>query len=132
MIHTKEAPSTADLVRQMSEQVSRLIRDELRLAKIELAEKGRRAGTGVGLFGVAGMLATLAAGSFVAAAILLLALVMPAWLAAIVVGAVLLLAAGIVGLMGRSRVTTATPPIPEMALESVRTDIDVVKERAQR
>lgn len=132
MIHTKEAQSTAELVRQMSEQVSRLIRDELRLAKIELAEKGRRAGIGAGLFGAAGMLAVLAAGSFVAAAILLLALVMPAWLAAVVVGAVLLAVAGLLGLIGKRRVAEAAPPTPDMAIESVRTDIDMMKERVRR
>ncbi len=132
MIHTKEAQSTAELVRQMSEQVSRLIRDELRLARIELAEKGRRAGIGAGLFGAAGMLALLAAGSFVAAAILLLALVTPAWLAAVIVGAALLAVAGLVGLIGKRRVAEAAPPIPDMAIESVRTDVDMLKERVRR
>jgi uncharacterized membrane protein YqjE len=132
MVHTKEAPSTAELIRQMSEQVSRLIRDELRLAKIELVEKGRRAGIGAGLVGAAGLLATLAAGSFVAMVILLLALVMPAWVAALIVGAVLLIAAGVAGLTGRRQVAQGTPPTPELAMQSVRSDIDVVKERAFR
>ncbi|GAA2863473.1 phage holin family protein [Streptosporangium fragile] len=132
MTTTKESLSTAELIRQLSEQVSRLVRDELRLARLELAEKGRHAGRGAGLFGGAGVVALLGAGSFVAAVILLLAQVMPAWAAAAVVGAVLSIVAAVLGLLGRRHVAEAAPPTPERTIESVRDDIDAVRERAHR
>ncbi|GIH92713.1 phage holin family protein [Planobispora siamensis] len=129
---TKDSLSTAELVRQVSEGVSRLVRDELRLAKIELAEKGRHAGRGAGLFGGAGVVALFGAGAMVAAVILLLALVMPAWAAAAVVGAVLLATAAVLGLMGKRQVQEVGSPAPERTIRSVKNDIDAVKERAHR
>jgi uncharacterized membrane protein YqjE len=128
----KESLPTAELVRQMSEQVSRLIRDELQLAKLELGEKGRHAGIGAGLFGGAGVVALFGGGSIVAAVILLLARVMPAWGAAAVVGVVLLILAAILGFLGKRQVTEAAPPTPERTIASVKHDIDAVKERAHR
>ncbi|MBG0831064.1 phage holin family protein [Planomonospora sp. ID67723] len=129
---TKESLSTAELVRQVSEGVSRLVRDELRLAKIELSEKGRHAGRGAGLFGGAGAVALLGAGAMVAAAILLLAEVLPGWAAAAIVGAVLLAAAGLLGLLGKRQVAEIGSPAPERTIRSVKTDIDAVKGRAHR
>ncbi|ACZ89065.1 phage holin family protein [Streptosporangium roseum] len=128
----KDALSTAELIRQMSEEVSRLVRDELRLAKLELAEKGRHAGIGAGLFGGAGVVALYGGGALVAAVILLLALAMPAWAAAAIVGVVLLAVAAVLGFLGKRQVTEAVPPAPERTIESLRHDIDVVKERAHR
>ncbi|MFF5207365.1 phage holin family protein [Streptosporangium sp. NPDC000396] len=128
----KDAMSTAELIRQMAEEVSRLVRDELRLAKLELAEKGRHAGIGAGLFGGAGVMALFGGGSLVAAAILLLARVMPAWGAAAVVGVVLLIVAAVLGLLGKRQVVEVAPPAPERVVESIRRDLDVVKERAHR
>ncbi|AWS45116.1 phage holin family protein [Streptosporangium sp. 'caverna'] len=128
----KDSLPTAELIRQMSEQVSRLIRDELQLAKMELAEKGRHAGIGAGLFGGAGVVALFGGGSIVAAVILLLARVMPAWGAAAVVGVVLLVLAAILGFLGKRQVTEAAPPTPERTIASVKHDIDAVKERAHR
>ncbi|MER5324041.1 phage holin family protein [Streptosporangium roseum] len=128
----KDALSTAELIRQMSEEVSRLVRDELRLAKLELAEKGRHAGIGAGLFGGAGVVALYGGGALVAAVILLLALAMPAWAAAAIVGVVLLAVAAVLGFLGKRQVTEAVPPAPERTIESLKHDIDVVKERAHR
>ncbi|SFI84010.1 Putative Holin-X, holin superfamily III [Streptosporangium canum] len=128
----KDALSTAELIRQMSEEVSRLVRDELRLAKLELAEKGRHAGIGAGLFGGAGVVALYGGGALVAAVILLLALAMPAWAAAAIVGVVLLAVAAVLGVLGKRQVTEAVPPAPERTIESLKHDIDVVKERAHR
>jgi uncharacterized membrane protein YqjE len=128
--------STAELVKQASEQVSRLIRDELRLAQVELAEKGKRAGLGAGLFGAAGMVALYGVTGLLAAAVIGLANVLPAWLAALVVGLALLVLAGIFALVGRGQVRQATPPVPKKAMASVRADIDTVteavKERGHR
>ncbi|MFJ2030068.1 phage holin family protein [Streptosporangium sp. NPDC087985] len=130
--NTKDGLSTAELIRQMSEDVSRLVRDELRLAKLELTEKGRHAGIGAGLFGGAGVVALYGGGSLVAAVILLLALVMPAWAAAAIVGVVLLIVAAVLGFLGRRQVAEVGPPAPERTIESLKHDIDAVKERVHR
>ncbi|MGW4425250.1 phage holin family protein [Streptosporangium sp. NPDC004631] len=129
---SKDALSTAELIRQLSEEVSRLVGDELRLAKLELAEKGRHAGIGAGLFGGAGVVALFGGGSLVAAVILLLAQAVPGWVAAVIVGVVLLAVAALLGLLGRRQVAEATPPAPERTIESIKHDIDAVRERAHR
>ncbi len=121
--------STAELVSRLGEQVSTLIRSELRLAQVELQEKGKRAGIGAGLFGGAGLVALFGAGGLVACAILALALIMDAWLAALIVGVVLLAVAGILALVGRSQVQRAAPPLPTEAVEGIKQDIQTVKER---
>ncbi|GGS71394.1 phage holin family protein [Nonomuraea spiralis] len=123
---------THKLVSDLSDQVSRLVKDELRLARLELAEKGKRAGFGAGLFGAAGMAAFFGGAALVTAVILLLALVLPGWAAAAIVGAVLFVAAALLGLTGKSQVKQATPPIPVETIASVKADIDMVKERAHR
>ncbi|QYC43356.1 hypothetical protein Nocox_28860 [Nonomuraea coxensis DSM 45129] len=123
---------TQKLVSDLSEQVSRLVKDELRLARMELTEKGKRAGFGAGLFGAAGTAAFFGAAALVAAVILLLALAMPAWVAAAVVGVVLFVVAAVLGLVGKNQVKRATPPVPEETIASVKADIDMVKERAHR
>jgi uncharacterized membrane protein YqjE len=124
-------PSTGELVARLSEQVSRLVRAELRLAQLELADKGKRAGIGVALFGGGGLLALYGVGAIVAGLVLLLALVLPAWAAALIVGGVLLAVAGVLALRGRTQVRQATPPVPKQALDSVKADVAVVKERAR-
>jgi hypothetical protein len=118
--------STAELVQRASEQLSRLVREELQLARVELASKGRSAGIGAGLFGGAGIFIVYGTGALVAAAILGLAQVLAGWLAALVVGAALFLAAGVLALVGRGQVKRAVPPVPERAVRSVRADIDAV------
>ncbi|MEU4512428.1 phage holin family protein [Nonomuraea wenchangensis] len=123
---------TQKLVSDLSEQVSRLVKDELRLARMELTAKGKRAGLGAGLFGAAGTAAFYGGAALVAAVILLLALVMPAWVAAAVVGVVLFVVAAVLGLVGKNQVQRATPPVPEETIASVKADIDMVKERAHR
>lgn len=123
---------THKLVNDLSEQVSRLVRDELRLARLELTRKGKRAGFGAGLFGAAGMAAFFGGATLVVTVILLLALVMPAWAAAALVAGVLFVVAAVLGLIGKNQVKQATPPVPEEAIASVKADIDVVKERARR
>jgi hypothetical protein len=118
--------STAELVQRASEQLSRLVREELQLAKAELARKGRNAGIGVGLFGGAGVFTVYGTAALVAAAILGLAEVLAGWLAALIVGAALVAVAGLMALFGRGQVKRAVPPVPEDAVRSVRADIDAV------
>jgi hypothetical protein len=121
----------AELVQDLSRQTSTLIRQEMRLAQAELAEKGRHAGKGAGMFGGAGVIALYGVGALIAAAILGLATVLEPWIAAAAVGAGLLLIAGILALTGRKEIEEATPPKPELAIESVQRDVDTVKARAR-
>lgn len=124
--------SMAELVHQLSEQTSTLIRQELRLATAELKEKGRHAGFGVGMFGGAGLVALYGVGALVAAAIIGLGTLVEPWLAAVIAGVALLTFAGIAAVLGKRQVEQATPPTPEQAVESVQRDIKTVKERVQR
>ncbi|ASW54586.1 phage holin family protein [Plantactinospora sp. KBS50] len=118
--------STAELVQRATEQVSTLIRDELALARAELTEKGKHAGIGVGLFGGGGALALYGLGALVAAVIMLLALAIPAWLAALIVAVGLFAMAGVLALVGRKQVRRAVPPVPSAAADSLRADVNAV------
>lgn len=124
--------SAGELVRQLSEQVSRLIRDELKLAEYEMTSKARRIGRGAGMFGGSGLVALYGLGCLLAAAIIGLAGVLPAWAAALIVGGALLLIAGLAALVGKSQVSKATPPVPEQTVQSVKADVEEIKERAHR
>lgn len=124
--------STGDLVSRLSSQVTELVRGELELARTELATKGRRAGAGAGLAGAGGVVALFGVGALVAAAVAGLATVLDVWLAALVVGVVLLVVAGALALAGRSQIRRAVPPVPERAVEGVGRDVDAVKEAVRR
>jgi len=124
--HTEE--STADLVRQATEQISTLVRQEMQLARAELAEKGKHVGIGVGLFAGTGVTVFYAVGALLFAAGLGLAEVMPAWLAALIVGVVLLALAGLEALLGRGQVRRGTPLAPNRTVDSVRADLHEVNE----
>jgi hypothetical protein len=124
--------SAADLVKQVTEQASLLVRDELKLAQLEMTRKGKQAGLGVGMFGGAGLVALFGLGCLIACAVIALALVIPAWLAALVVGVALFAVAGIAALLGKARLQRATPAVPEEAVSSIKTDVAEIKERAHR
>jgi hypothetical protein len=127
----KQAP-VGELVSTAVEQMSRLFRDELRLAQAELAEKGKKAGIGAGLFGGAGLFALYGLGCLVAAAVLGLATVLDGWLAALIVAAALFVVAGIAALIGKKEVSEASPPVPTQAMDGVKTDVQTVKEGIHR
>jgi hypothetical protein len=129
--HTEQQP-TAQLITQLSEQVSVLVHDELTLARLEMTEKGKRAGVGAGFFGAAGAVAFFGAGALLATGGAALALVMPAWTAALVVAAVVIAVAAIAGLIGRNQVKGAMPPEPLSAVESGKQDIETVKAAIRR
>jgi len=127
-----ENPSAAQLLKQAEAQFSQLIRDELQLAKLELSGKGKKAGFGLGLVGVGAVIGGFALGALIAATILGLATVMDAWLAALVVGAVLLIIAAVIALVGKRETTQALPPTPTVAVREVQADITAVKEGLHR
>jgi len=119
--------STSELVQRASEQITRLVRDEIALAKAELAEKGKHAGVGVGLFGGGGVLALYGVGAMVATLIIVFDLFLPLWLAALIVTLVLFAVAGILALLGKNQVNKAVPAEPSEAVASVKADVDEVK-----
>jgi uncharacterized membrane protein YqjE len=121
-----------ELLRELSEQTTTLVRQELELAKLELTEKGKRAGIGVGMFGGGGVVGLYAVGALTACLILALATAITGWLAALVVAAVYAAVAGVLALSGRSKVQQAVPPVPEQATESVKEDVQWTKTRAKQ
>jgi MFS family permease len=119
-----------ELVKQLSEQTSTLVRQEMELAKAELTERGKAAGAGAGLVGGGGLIGLLAAGALTAFLILLLAEAMDAWLAALIVAIVYGAGAALLALKGRDRIREGMPPAPEQTVESVKEDVRWAKTRA--
>ena len=124
--------STGELVKMLSEQVSVLIHDELKLARVEMTSKGKQAAIGTGMFGVSGVVAAYGVGALLACAIIAISGAVAAWLAALIVGAALLAAAGCAAALGRRRLHQATPPMPEETVASVKADVDEIRERTHR
>lgn len=120
-------PTLGALVNDLTTQVPELIRSELRLAQAEMAEKGKRAGLGIGMFSGAGLMAFFGFGTLLATLVLVLDLFLPAWLAALIVTVVLFAVAAVLGLMGKKKVDQATPLTPERATVGVKEDIATVK-----
>ena len=123
--------SVPELMRQLSEQTATLVRQELELAKVELTEKGKRAGVGVGMFGAAGVVGLYALGALTAAIVLALSLAMKGWLAALIVAVIYAVVAGGLALTGKSNVQRGVPPVPEQTVATVKEDVEVAKQRAK-
>jgi len=119
-----------DLVKQLAEQTSTLVRQEVDLAKAEVAQKGQQAGKGAGLLGGAAVIGLLAAGALTAFLIMLLDGALANWLAALVVAVVFGAIAAILALQGRNRIRAATPAKPEQTVETVKEDVEWAKTRA--
>jgi uncharacterized membrane protein YqjE len=122
----QEVPIGA-LVHRLSEQIPELVRSELRLAQAELTEKGKKAGIGIGMFSVAGLLGFFGLALLLTTAVLALDQVLPAWLAALIVALLVLAGAAIAGLIGKNKVGEATPAAPERAMEGLKEDVATVK-----
>lgn len=124
--------SVGQLMERLSAQVSALVRDEVALATAEMKRKGAQAGVGIGLGGLGAVVALLGLGALVAAAVLGLATVLAAWLAALVIGLVLLVFAGVISGFGITQVRHSAPLMPEQAVQSTKHDIETVKENMRR
>ncbi len=127
-----EDRSAAELVRLLSEQVSVLVRDELKLAQLEMTRKGKQAGLGAGLLGGGGLVALYGTGCLIACVVIALSGVVAAWAAALIVGAVLLAVAAAAALAGKGRLQKAAPPVPDEAVDSIKSDVQEIRERARR
>lgn len=119
--------SLGQLVSQVSQQIPELVRSEIRLAQAEVTEKGKKAGLGAGMFGAAGVLALYGLGTLLATLILVLALWLPAWAAALIVTGLIFAGAGIAALVGKKKVAEAAPAKPERAMAGVKQDVATVK-----
>jgi uncharacterized membrane protein YqjE len=116
-----------ELLKQLSEETTRLVHQEIELAKAELTQKGKQAGIGAGLFGAAGVIGFLALAALTTCVILALDAAMPAWLAALLVAVVYGVVAAVLAMQGRNKVRQATPPVPEQTIETVKEDVQWAK-----
>lgn len=130
--HERNEQPLGELIQQASQQTATLVRQEIRLAQAELQQKGKRAGLGAGLIGGGGLVALYGLGVLIAAVILALDTAMPAWVAALIVAAVLFAIAGGLALTGKKEVDEAAPLKPEQAIDSSQRDVNEVKRRARR
>ncbi len=129
--HVGAEPSTPELMRRLSEEMTTLVRQEIELAKTEVSEKGKKAGIGAGMFGGAGVAGLYAVGVLIATIVALLATAMDTWLAGLIVTVVLAAIAAVLALQGRNKLKQATPPAPEQTIASVKQDSETLKNRAQ-
>ncbi|KUN90284.1 hypothetical protein AQJ66_00210 [Streptomyces bungoensis] len=120
------------LVQRASQQLTELVRGELRLAQAEMKEKGKRYGKGGGLFGGAGLVGFLMLQALVATVIAALAVALPVWAAALIVTAVLGAIAAVMALTGKKQIAEAAPPAPEQTIDNVKADVAEIKESAHR
>jgi len=126
-----EGKSTADLLKDLSNELTTLIHQEVALAKTELAEKTKKVGAGAGMFGGAAVIGLFGGGALVAAAIAGISTALSVWLSALIVGGALLLVAGLLAITGRNEVAQGTPPIPQEAIESSKEDVEWLKTQAK-
>ncbi|NAZ81449.1 phage holin family protein [Kineococcus sp. R8] len=142
-VHHADAPGPASprdpadatvgqLVSDLTQQMSRLVRDEVAVAQLDLKAKGKKAGFSLGAFSAAGLLAFFAVACLVTTAVLALALVLDGWLAALIVAVVLLALAGVAALVGKKELDQATPPLPQASIDGLKTDAATVKEGLKR
>ena len=130
--HTQlEDRPIGDLVRQLSDQTTTLVRQEIELAKAEMTAKGKQVGMGAGAFGAAGLVGLYAVGAVTACLILALSTAVAGWLAALIVGVVYAIVAGVLALVGKKKTQAGTPPLPERAISSTKEDVEWAKTRAK-
>ncbi len=129
---TANGRSTGELVKEIAELVPKLVKEEVKLAQLELTRKGKQAGIGLGMLGGSTLIALYAIGCLLAAAIIALGAVVAPWLSALIVGAALLAISAVAGLLGSGRLHRAIPPVPSEAITSVQADVAEVKEKAHR
>ena len=120
----------AEIAKDLTSDLSLLVRQEIELAKAEMAEKGRTAAPGLGMFGGAGVFGLCAAGALTGCLVLLFSLFLADWAAALIVGVVLAAVAFVLARQGKERVADAGKPVPEQTIETVKEDVEWAKTRA--
>ncbi|NKX86361.1 phage holin family protein [Nocardia coubleae] len=138
MAHTQTGPPTqhtrsvTELVDDATKQITRLVRDELQLARVEMQDRTKGIARGAGIAGASGLVAFYGGIALTVAAIFALALVLPEWAAALIVGAALLVIGAILALVGKKNVSSAAPPVPQEAVHGIKDDIDTIKDGSRR
>jgi len=122
---------TGELLRDLSDHTTTLVKQEMELAKAELQEKGKQAGLGAGMFGGAGLFGLGAFAALTACMIAALDQVMEIWLAALVVAVAYAVIAAVLAMTGKQKVKQAVPPVPEQAKDSVKEDMEWAKTQAR-
>ncbi|MEV0120000.1 phage holin family protein [Streptomyces sp. NPDC050703] len=130
--HEQAQHSVGELIERATTQLSDLVRQEMRLAGREMVEKGKRAGRGGGLLGAAGAVSYIGLMALAATGIAALSLALPVWASALIVTGVLFAVAGVLAALGRGQLARAVPPTPQEAMDSVKADVEEIKERAHR
>ena len=120
-----------ELMRELSDQSTTLVRQEIELAKAEMTAKGKQLGMGAGAFGAAGLMGLYAVGAITACLILALSTAVAGWLAALIVGVVYAAIAGVLALVGKKKTQAGAPPVPERAISSTKEDVEWAKTRAK-
>lgn len=123
--------STGDLLKELSDHTTTLVKQEIDLAKAELSEKGKKAGKGAGMFGGAGLFGVFAFAALTTCIIAALESPLSLWLAALIVAVVYAAIAGVLALQGRNKIQEVGPPVPEQAIESSKEDVEWAKTRAK-
>jgi uncharacterized membrane protein YqjE len=118
-----------ELLKRFSQEMSTLVRQEVALAKAEVAQKAKDARTGATLLGAAAGAALIAVASLTAFVILLIAVALPAWAAALIVAAATAAAAALLARHGIRKLAEAAPPVPEQTIETVKEDVEWLKSR---
>jgi uncharacterized membrane protein YqjE len=126
----RERP-TSELMRELTDQTTSLVRKEIELVKVELAEKGKKAGVGAGMFGAAALFGAGAFAAVTACMVWALSTAVVGWLAALIVGVVYAAIGGVLALRGKKQVQQATPPVPERAVDSTKEDLEWLKTSAK-
>ncbi len=122
----RERP-VGELLKQLSQETTTLVKQELELAKAEMTEKGKQAGTGAGLFGGAGVTGLLAGIALTLTLIFLLGTAMEDWIAALIVTVLWAAVAGVLAMTGKQKLQEAGPPVPEQTVETVKEDVEWAK-----
>ena len=120
-----------ELLKDLSDQTTTLVRQEIELAKAEMTAKGKQVGIGAGAFGGAALVGLYAFGALTAAIILALSTAVDGWLAALIVGVVYAAVAGVLALVGKNKTQAGAPPVPERAISSTKEDVEWAKTRAK-
>lgn len=124
----KEQP-LPQLLKQLSQETTTLLKKEIELAKAEVRESGKKAGIGAGMFGAAGIAGLMALFAFTLFLIDLIGQLFDSdkfWLGALIVAIVYGVIAGVLALQGKNKVQQATPPAPQ-TVETVKEDVEWAK-----
>jgi hypothetical protein len=126
--HTIGERSTGEIMQDVVRDVGEVVRGEVRLARAEISDKAGKAGKAAGFLGGAALCGVMGFGALVAAAIAGLAMVMPVWLAALIMGVLLACIGGAMYAGGKAKLSKIDP-VPERTVQTIKDDVQWAKHR---